>query len=99
MSASSGCGGGVFLRSELPVEWFGVYDDVGAERARKARFLLRRRDPEFLEVIQSAAAHADGPVAPPPAVLPVSLRRSRRVLGLEAEFEGLAPAARRCRVK
>ena len=73
MSGTPGCGEGVFLRSELPVGLFGAYDGVGAERAHRARFLLRRQDPEFLEVIPhvAAAAPVDVPVAPPPVEVPV----------------------------
>ena len=66
-----------------------------------ARFLLRRQDPEYLEVVSPvvSAAAVSASVAPSPAEVPDVLRRSRRVRGLEAEFEGLSPVARRPRLK
>ena len=98
MSGSSGCGGLGFYVVDLPVELFGVPDVVAAERARRARFLLRRLDPEYLEVISAPSAPAAGPELLPPVPQPV-LRRSRRVLGLEAKFEEILPDPRRRRVK
>ena len=91
MSGSSGCGDYCFLRRDLPEDLFGVFDTASAERARRIRFLLQRSDPEFLEVLGTVFAPA-----PPVAVSP--LRRSRRVLGLAAEFDDVAPPARRQRV-
>ena len=94
MSGSSGCGGDGFFVTELTVELFGVVDVVAVERARRARFLLRRRDPEFLEVVSGSAA------APPlPEPQPVALRRSRRVLGLDAEYEEVVPIPRRRKLR
>ena len=93
MSCSSGCGAYCFLRAGLPVWLFGEYDAAAAESARRLRFLRRRADSEFLEKVilpEPAPAPASSP--------PVSLRRSRRVLGLSPEYETIEPPHRRPRL-
>ena len=99
MSGSSGCGGDGFFLSDLSVELLGVSDAVAVERARRARFLLRRRDPEFLEIVLGMVAPADAPGSSPPGPRPVALRRSRSVMGLEAEYEEVIPDPHRRRLK
>ena len=94
MSGSSGCGGEGFFVVDLPVDLFGVPDVVGAERARRSRFLLRRADPLYLEVISAAFV----PVAVPAPLPSAPVRRSRRVMGLDAEYEEILPASRRRRL-
>ena len=101
MSCSgASCG---FSRSSLPVSLFGVFDGASAESARRSRFLRRRLDPEFLEVVRVQV-----PVAAPVSVVvdvedetavspPSSLRRSRRVAGLGAEYDEVLRVSRRCR--
>ena len=91
MSASSGCGGEGFFVTELSAEMFGVADIEAMALARRTRFLLRRRDPEYLEIVSIAAV----PPPPPPVLPPVGLRRSRRVLGLAAEYEEVATRRRK----
>ena len=93
MSGSSGCGSFGFLRSELPAWLFGEYDINAAESARRLRFLRRRSDPEFLEVM-ALPVRALAPDLSPP----VPLRRSRRVLGLGAEYDTIEPPLRRPRL-
>ena len=76
---------------------FGGFDGEAAEAARRTRFLLRRSDPEFLEVMKVPVPVAEPAlvaVEPPPS-LP---RRSRRVRGLDAEFEEVVRVARRRRL-
>ena len=100
MSGSSGCSGDGFFRSELPVALFGGFDAEVAEQARRLRFILRRRDPEFLEIVVGIAAPVEGPGALLPVLPPALPRRNRRVRGLEAEFdEVVAPASRRRRLR
>ena len=84
-----------------------MHDSDGAAAARRRRFELRRRDPEFLEVFSSLrvsgvlladAVSADS-VAPPAHVEEVhGLRRSRRFLGLEAEYDEIVSVSRRRRL-
>ena len=72
---------------------------MGAERARRARFLLRRSDPEYLEVLVAAFVPVvvvdddddEVPGAPVAVVAAVPPRRSRRVRGLAAEFDEVPP--------
>ena len=92
MSASSGCAGEGFFVTELSVELFGIADVEAMVLARRTRFLLRRQDPEYLEIISTAAASPPSPELPP-----AGLRRSRRVLGLSAEYEDVAVRRRKLR--
>ena len=93
MSGSSGCGSFGFWRSALPSGLFGAYDAAVVEDARRLRFLRRRSDPEFLEIVDIPVPDL-APVVPPP----VPLRRSRRVLGLGAEYEEIEPPRHRRRL-
>ena len=107
MSGSPGCPAFCFMRSSLPLDIFGVPDLEGAAAASRRRFELRRRDPEFLEVLSSlqvfgvpfvGAASADS-VAPAAPVEEVrGLRRCRRFLGLEAEYDEIVRVSRRRRL-
>ena len=105
MSGSPGCPAFWFSRASLPAAVFGVHDAALAECARRRRFLLRRRDPEFLEVFSSVRVVADGGAVEVVAVVPVvevagapvGVRRSRRVAGLDAEFDEVLRGPRRQR--
>ena len=101
MSGTPGCSGGAFLRSGLPACIFGSFDATGVEHARRERFLRRRQDSEFLEVI--APVYSVSADLAPAVVVSVDVvvlpRRSRRLLGLDVEYESLAPVPRRPRLK
>ena len=115
MSGSPGCPAFWFARATLPSDIFGVHDVELAENARRRRFLLRRRDPEFLEVFSSlrvcAAPVGDGvvggdgaavavvePVVSDVGAAGVGVRRSRRVLGIDAEYDEILRSSRRQRL-
>ena len=105
MSGSTGCEAFGFFRSSLPVALFGAFDAASAEGARRSRFLLRRRDPEFIEIVRMPE-----PVVAPVVIViddddvvevevpPVAPRRSRRVRGLDAEFDEIVRASCRRRL-
>ena len=99
-SSSDSCG---FYRSSLPVSLFGVFDGASAENARHSRFLRRRLDPEFLEVVRMPVPITDPVLVvadsddEAPALPPSSLRRSRRVAGLGIEYEEVLRVSRRRR--
>ena len=107
MSGSNACEEFGFYRSSLPSALFGCFDQAAADRARRVRFLLRRRDPEYLEVLKvhvsDSGPSAVGDVAAVAAVAAPAgsegeVRRSRRVRGLDAEFSEILRASCRRRV-
>ena len=108
MSGSPGCPAFWFVRSSLPLSIFGKHDEGAAEAARQRRFILRRRDPEFLEVfsdlrvcvVPAIGEVGAGDVGCAVGVAPVDsgLRRSRRVLGLDAEFDEIVRGSHRRRL-
>ena len=107
MSGSHVCEEFGFYRSSLPTALFGCFDQAAADRARRVRFLLRRRDPEYLEVLKvpvtgsesAAVGDVDAVVvSAAPAGSGGEVRRSRRVRGLDAEFSEILRASCRRRV-
>ena len=84
-----------------------MHDVELAENARRRRFLLRRCDPEFLEVFSSLRVAVGGegvfvadaePVDAGVGAAPVGVRRSRRVAGLGAEYDEVLRGPRRQRL-
>ena len=115
MSATPGCPAFWFGRSSLPVDIFGEHDAELAEVARRRRFLLRRLDPEFLEVFSTlrvcsapvggdvvggvgVAVAVEEPVVADVGAAFAGVRRSRRVAGLDAEYDEVLRGPRRQRL-